>query len=67
MTQFTYPLKPIFPRDCEVGLSVEVDDGEELVERVGVGGAEALHHLQGLLLVSLNRTNSAFSYPFIFG
>ena len=64
MTQFSYPLESVSPRDCEVGLSVEVDDGEELVERVGVGGAEALHHLQSLLLVSLNWTNSAFSYPF---
>ena len=65
MSEFTYPLESIFPRDGEVGLSVEVDDGEELVERVGVGGAEALHHLQGLLLVSLNRTKSAFSFPFM--
>ena len=65
MTQFSYPLESVSPRDCEVGLSVEVDDGEELVERVGVGGAEALHHLQSLLLVSLNRNNSAFSLSFV--
>ena len=44
---------------------MEVDDGEELVERVGVGGAEALHHLQGLLLVGLNRRNNAFPFPFV--
>ena len=48
-----YLLKAVPPRDAEVGLAVEVDDGEQLVERVGVGRAEALHHLQRLLLVGL--------------
>ena len=48
-----YLLKAVPPRDAEVCLAVKVDDGEQLVERVGVGRAEALHHLQRLLLVGL--------------
>ena len=62
----TYPLQSLFPRDGEVGLAVEVDDGEELVQRVGVGRAEALHHLQRLLLVSLQATSVLGAFPFPF-
>ena len=48
-----YLLQAVPPRDAEVCLAVEVDDGEQLVEGVGVGRAEPLHHLQRLLLVGL--------------
>ena len=53
----------VLPRHGQVRLAVKVDDGQQLVQAVGVGRAESFHHLQCLLLVGLNQDSDTFSFP----
>ena len=54
----------VLPRYAQIRLAVKVDDGQQLVQAVGVGRAESFHYLQCLFLVGLNQDSDAFSFPF---